>query len=482
MINTTNNVTVCVNDPTISKNHTRVSLSDIIVTDIVLDILLNKKYDTISGLDGMKTTRGFCTEALDRLMGDKSELTITNHNYYLSLVKNLEFALRASNHTVDTDRLAVSFATANGDLQSFTMIKVLINNGKYDEVHYLIPLIPDNISAHINTVLYIDGDGTPKYITTPLVEGFEINKIDGDVLIQSFLDKKTLGFMAMNLLKHDSVLLTTKEKYDSKYTAMLKQTPTTSIGLTFDINTESNVMVASILKNTFGSHTIDFAKINDNEDMKLVLKDERTYLDKLMPADLFPIEIKVLQGDNISLGGIDFDTEVIENRDKYNPYAEADTSTAGGRALEKTKRIPRQFYDQMKKIMATIRTFLVNYRKVKDDELKEKVINDEFVPILDNSMKWLMGGATGLGLYFVIGVSPLISLLGSVTVTVIKKIDDKQKREKALALIKQEITVLDEKINDARNSDDRQQKYALMRIRMELDKKLSGITSTRKFV
>ena len=49
-------------------------------------------------------------------------------------------------------------------------------------------------------------------------------------------------------------------------------------------------------------------------------------------------------------------------------------------------------------------------------------------------------------------------------------------------MIKDELEIIDEKINDAKNSDDRKKKYALMRIKQSLEKKLLGIVRTKKYV
>ena len=125
---------------------------------------------------------------------------------------------------------------------------------------------------------------------------------------------------------------------------------------------------------------------------------------------------------------------------------------------------------------------MVEWRKAKDDALREKVINDEFIPILDNSMQWLVGAATGFGIYFLVTANPLIAILGGYGAKVIKGVHDAKTRERVLKMIKDELEIIDEKINDAKNSDDRKKKYALMRIKQSLEKKLLGIVRTKKYV
>ena len=49
-----------------------------------------------------------------------------------------------------------------------------------------------------------------------------------------------------------------------------------------------------------------------------------------------------------------------------------------------------------------------------------------------------------------------------------------------MRMIKDELEIIDEKINDAKSSDDRKQKYALMRIKQSLEAKLTYVTRKRK--
>lgn len=477
-----NGVQVLVKDPIAERTGVQnISLADVVVSDILLDLLLNEKFESIGGLEAMPANREVAVEAFKNITSDKSEMNIVNYQSYLDMIEAMQVAVRVCNSPADTDKLSLGFATAEGNVNAFTFLKLTIFNGKHTEVHYIVPLIPNLLEKHVNQALYIDGDGKPEFILLPSRDTGTETKFDADNFIQYCRDKKTYGFLAMDLLKHDKLIAIPKDKFSRAYFSATKEQTEDGVGLRFDISSDAKVILADVLKDSFVKSEIDFEKINDSR-FKLVLQDARTYTDKLMDSDTFPITISLLNQDQVVHSGIDFDTVVVEKRDLVIPYNEADTSTAIGRGIEKTKRLPRVFYDEMKKIMATIRTFMVSYRRAKDDELKEKVINDEFVPILDNSLKWIIGGATAYGSIFVLGAAPLVGLLAGAMATVIKKMDDKEKREKALKVIKDELVILEEKINDSRNSDDRQAKYAMMRTKLELEKKLEGIISTRKFV
>ena len=97
-------------------------------------------------------------------------------------------------------------------------------------------------------------------------------------------------------------------------------------------------------------------------------------------------------------------------------------------------------------------------------------------------MQWLVGAATGFGIYFLVTANPLIAILGGYGAKVVKGVHDAKTRERVLKIIKYELEIIDEKINDAKNSDDRKKKYALMRIKQSLEKKLLGIVRTKKYV
>lgn len=478
----TNGVQISVKDVRADRTKIHnVSLADIVVTDILMDLLLNNKVDSITGLEAMSANREMAMQSFRNILSDKSEMNIVNYQAYMDMVEAIQVAVRVCNASADTDKLSLGFATAEGVVNAFTFLKLNIFNGKHTEVHYIIPLIPNLLEKYVSQALYIDGDGKAEFVLLPSRDNNGETKFDADKFIEYCQSKKTYGFLAMDLIKHNKLIALDKDKFNRAYYSAFKENTEDGVGLRFDISSTSRVLLADRIKDSFVTSEIDFQKIQDSNFM-LVLQDARTYTDKLMDADTYPITISVLNQDQLVHSGIDFDKIVVERRDLIIPYNEADTSTAIGRGVEKVKRLPRVFYDEMKKIMATIRTFLVSYRRAKDDELKEKVINDEFVPILDNSLKWIIGGATTYGSIFVLGAAPLVGLLAGAMATVIKKIDDKDKRERALVIIKNELAILEEKINDSRNSDDRQAKYAMMRTKMELEKKLEGIVSTRKFV
>lgn len=478
----TNGVQVSVKDVRADRTKVHnISLADVVVTDILMDLLLNNKVDSIKGLETMTVNREIAIESFKNILSDKSEMTVVNYQAYMDMIEAIQVAVRVCNAAADVDKLSLGFATSEGVVNAFTFLKLNIFNGKHTEVHYIVPLIPNLLHKYVSQALYIDGDGNAEFILLPSRDANGETKFDADKFVEYCQSKKTYGFLAMDLIKHNKLIVLEKEKFNRAYYSAFKENTEDGVGLRFDISSGSKVLLADRLTDKFLSAPIDFEKIQDSNYL-LVLQDARTYTDRLMEADTYPITITALNQDQIVHSGIDFDKIVVEKRDLIIPYNEADTSTALGRGVEKTKRLPRVFYDEMKKIMATLRTFLVSYRRAKDDELKEKVINDEFVPILDNSLKWIIGGATTYGSIFVMGTAPLVGLLAGAMATVIKKIDDKEKREKALKIIKDELVILEEKINDSRNSDDRQAKYAMMRTKLELEKKLEGIVSTRKFV
>lgn len=250
-------------------------------------------------------------------------------------------------------------------------------------------------------------------------------------------------------------------------------------GLGIYIDVDGNTLYGDIEGNVY-KDKFDIDTLNSTKGRYLLMYDNRTYTDKLMEGQ--PITIQVLSDTQIDYSGLYMDEDFVEPGDARAVYAEANTANAVGRTIEKAKSIPKNIIEKADKLISKIREVAVEFRRADDDKLRERIINDEFVPILDNSLKYIIGGVTAYGLYFFGIANPLMAVLGGLGAKQLKQIRDKERREKALKMIKDELEILDEKINDAKSRDDRKEKYALMRIKQNLEGKLLGVTSKRKYV
>ena len=192
--------------------------------------------------------------------------------------------------------------------------------------------------------------------------------------------------------------------------------------------------------------------------------------------------IKMIQGKECILDKNDMS---IIDMDVYNDgelginanldiFAEASLQEAismVGRALFK---LPRAMYDAYRGIIGRMRTSIKEFRDSYNDEDREMILNGEFVPEFAAMIRLLLGIAAGAATYFVGGiffasvVNPVSAILVGLAVYIMKKMDDKRRRDNAFKVVMDELKIIDEKIDDAKSNGDNKQKYELMRIKSAL--------------
>ena len=72
-------------------------------------------------------------------------------------------------------------------------------------------------------------------------------------------------------------------------------------------------------------------------------------------------------------------------------------------------------------------------------------------------------------------INPAIAVLGTFSYAIAKKKLKKSEQEKILFELKQELEIVEEKIRDADNNNEKEKKYELMRLRMEINKSIERI-------
>lgn len=192
--------------------------------------------------------------------------------------------------------------------------------------------------------------------------------------------------------------------------------------------------------------------------------------------------IKMIEGKEVILSKEDFtmiDMNIYNdgelgfnsNIDIFSEASLQEAISMVGRALFK---LPRTVYDAYRGIIGRMRASIKEFRDSYNDEDREMILNGEFVPEFAAMIRLLLGIAAGAATYFVGGVffasvvNPVSAILVGLAVYIMKKMDDKRRRDNAFKVVMDELKILDEKIDDARANGDNKQKYELMRIKSAL--------------
>ncbi|MGL5316760.1 MAG: hypothetical protein ACRC92_26120 [Peptostreptococcaceae bacterium] len=168
------------------------------------------------------------------------------------------------------------------------------------------------------------------------------------------------------------------------------------------------------------------------------------------------------------------ETECVYHTDSHM-FLELEMDIVASKAGRKLSTIPKGAYEGFKRFSSKARGIVKGYRRYRDDRLREKLINDEIIPFFDEIFEWLFTGVLTYGSTFVTFINPVMSLAIFLLTKTVMGMRTKARKEIALSVLKQEIAICEEKINDARIANNNQAKYALMRIRDELSRKLDMI-------
>lgn len=151
-----------------------------------------------------------------------------------------------------------------------------------------------------------------------------------------------------------------------------------------------------------------------------------------------------------------------------------------------TTKLPKKVFTQLKKFKSKAEHIISNHRKNKREKLKDKLINDEIIPFLDELLEWFVSLATGYGVYAVVTINPILAIIaGILSATVLKhKLHDRtvKRKELAMKILKDEIDMLEENIQDARNENDRKARDTMKRMKKNLERKVERIRYENRLV
>lgn len=142
----------------------------------------------------------------------------------------------------------------------------------------------------------------------------------------------------------------------------------------------------------------------------------------------------------------------------------------------KAAAVPATFYKKVKELNIGLRGFVANWRRTHDDALREKLYNDEFIPLIDDVFELLISGAVGYGVVAVGLVGPLAGIAIGIGVFIFANWRQKVDRNRILELLDDKIKLLEEEIDDAKLDSDLVTKRQLIQIKTQLERKRAKIT------
>lgn len=152
-----------------------------------------------------------------------------------------------------------------------------------------------------------------------------------------------------------------------------------------------------------------------------------------------------------------------------------DTDRGGAKAAA----LPISFTRKVKEINSRMRQFISNWRRAHDDDLREKLYNDEYIPLIDDIFEILISGASTYGAIALGLTGPVGAAIIGLGVFIFANWRQKEDRKRILELLDDKIKLLGEEIEDAKYDNDLVTKRQLMQIKTQLERKRAKITVGR---
>lgn len=137
------------------------------------------------------------------------------------------------------------------------------------------------------------------------------------------------------------------------------------------------------------------------------------------------------------------------------------------------------------KIISTAKGFIGKgktlVRKINDantEDEREDILNNEYFPLVSTVLHYICIPAVLIVLTRLRMINPLIGLIIGILQIFYKNVQDKRRKMEAIAHLRTEVEILDEKISDARGANDNTTKYQLMRVKRLLEARISKVGGT----
>jgi hypothetical protein len=142
-------------------------------------------------------------------------------------------------------------------------------------------------------------------------------------------------------------------------------------------------------------------------------------------------------------------------------------------AARKVVSIPKKIYKEIDEKKERAKDLVSELRRNKDDQISKDVLEDRIVPFIDDIMQYIISGVLAFGAFFPGG--PLVGIITFIISKTILGKKNKERKNMALNVLKREIEIIDEKIQDARNNNDIKSRDQLKRYKFKLETKLAKL-------
>lgn len=144
----------------------------------------------------------------------------------------------------------------------------------------------------------------------------------------------------------------------------------------------------------------------------------------------------------------------------------------GGRGAA---QLPMDIINQIKGLDTRLRSLIASWRRAHDDSLKEKLYNDEFIPLYDDIFAVVLGAGVTYGAIAMSLLNPIVAVaIGFITFAIANKWGNRNRR-RVLELLNNKIDLVNEEIEDAKSENDLTTKRNLMQIKQQLVRKRDKI-------
>jgi hypothetical protein len=137
--------------------------------------------------------------------------------------------------------------------------------------------------------------------------------------------------------------------------------------------------------------------------------------------------------------------------------------------------LPRETIKKISETDTRLRSLIANWRRAHDDKLKDRLYNDEFIPLYDDIFSVVLGAAVGYGAVAFSLTNPIIATAIGFLVFLLANKWGEMNRKRVLELLDSKIEIVKEEIEDAKSENDLTTKRNLMQILQQLERKRDKI-------
>lgn len=153
---------------------------------------------------------------------------------------------------------------------------------------------------------------------------------------------------------------------------------------------------------------------------------------------------------------------------KFDMYAEASLEELASKTWNAIKGLPRSIYTKYKEYTGRLKALVAKIEQARDDEEREQLLNKEFSPTFERLVSFLTSATVAVVVVKLGLLSPMIAIIGVIVTRFVTVWSVNEKRKRALSIIRNEIEIADEALNDAKNDNNREAKFAIMKTRNKL--------------